>query len=134
MRRSNRYWAGLSTDLIIEQVLMRSVKTHGGLTRGKGFTETQRLVWVLSMPACANINNAMQSFTGVSYETSDQHKDLSKARQTRDVSDTLALVTYLNPSLHNIANGMTAHFGVYGRESSGGIHLQESWPSSDTCL
>ena len=35
VRRSNRYWAGLSTDLIIEQVLMRSVKTHGGLTRGK---------------------------------------------------------------------------------------------------
>ena len=30
VRRSNRYWAGLSPDLIIEQVLMRSVKTHGG--------------------------------------------------------------------------------------------------------
>ena len=52
VRRSNRYWAGLSTDLIIEQVLMRSVKTHGGLTRGKGFTETQRLVWVLSDKRC----------------------------------------------------------------------------------
>ena len=34
VRRSNRYWAGLSTDLIIEQVLMRSLKTSGGLTRG----------------------------------------------------------------------------------------------------
>lgn len=47
---------------------------------------------------------------------SDHRKDLSKARQTRDVSDTLALLTYLkerdpfteNPSLHNIANGMAA--------------------------
>ena len=29
----DRYWGGLFTDLIIEQVLMRSVKTHGGLTR-----------------------------------------------------------------------------------------------------
>ena len=29
VRRSERYWAGLSTDLINEQVLMRSVKTHG---------------------------------------------------------------------------------------------------------
>ena len=67
VRRSNRYWAGMSTDRIIEHVLMRSVKTHGGLTRGKGFTETQLLVWVLLMPACANINSAMQSFTGVSY-------------------------------------------------------------------
>lgn len=117
---SNRYWAGLSTDLIIEQVLMRSVKTHGGLTRGKGSTETQRLVWVLSMLACANINNAMQSFTGVSYDTSNPHKDLSKARQTKDGSDTFAHVTYLDekdlfnekPSLHNTANGITAQQGV----------------------
>jgi len=29
VRRSDRYWAGLSTDLLIEQVLMRSVKTTG---------------------------------------------------------------------------------------------------------
>lgn len=32
VRRSERYWAGLSTNLAIEQVLMRSVKTAGGLT------------------------------------------------------------------------------------------------------
>ena len=42
VRRSDRIWAGLSTDLIIEQVLMRSIKTHGGLTRGNGMTEKQR--------------------------------------------------------------------------------------------
>ena len=65
VRRSNRYWAGLSIDHIIEQVLMRSVKTHGGLTRGKGMTETQCLLWVLSMPACANINESMQKYTSI---------------------------------------------------------------------
>ena len=37
---TDRYWAGLSTDLTIEQVLMRSAKTHGGLTRGKEMLET----------------------------------------------------------------------------------------------
>ena len=70
VRRSDRFWAGLSTDLIIEQVLMRSINTHGGLTRGKGMTENQRLVWILYMPVCASINEAMQTFSGVSYETS----------------------------------------------------------------
>ena len=45
IRRSNRYWAELSTDLVIEQVLMRSIKTLGGLTRGRGMTEIQRLVY-----------------------------------------------------------------------------------------
>ncbi|KAG1678576.1 hypothetical protein GQR58_013380 [Nymphon striatum] len=43
VRRSDRYWAGLSTDLLIEQVLMRSVKTTGGLTRGRGMSEPQRI-------------------------------------------------------------------------------------------
>ena len=79
-------------------------------------TENQRLVWVLSMPVCVSINETMQKFIGVSYETSDQHKDVSAARQARDVSDTVDLIDYLNErdpfvqndSLFNIANGMTA--------------------------
>ena len=78
-------------------------------------TENQRLVWVLSMPVCASINETMQTFSGVSYQTSDQHKYVSAARQARDVSDTVDLVDYLNErgpfgqndSLFNIANGMT---------------------------
>ncbi len=48
IRRSNRLWAGLSSDLIIEQVLMRSLKTSGGLTRGRGMTEHQRLQGLLT--------------------------------------------------------------------------------------
>ncbi|KAJ8414824.1 hypothetical protein AAFF_G00023470 [Aldrovandia affinis] len=64
VRRSDRVWAGLSVDLVIEPVLMRSMKTSGGLTRGRGMTELQRLKWLLSMPACAEVNNAMQELTG----------------------------------------------------------------------
>ena len=40
VRRSSGYWAGLWTDLIIEQVMMRSIKNRGGLTRGRRVTET----------------------------------------------------------------------------------------------
>ena len=32
MRKSDRYWAGLSTDLVIEQDMMAAVKGKGGLT------------------------------------------------------------------------------------------------------
>ena len=32
IRMSDRYWAGLSSDLVTQQVLMQSVKTTGGLT------------------------------------------------------------------------------------------------------
>lgn len=75
IRRSDRYWAGLFPDLIIEQVLMRSVKATGGLTRGRGMNEIQRLVWLLSSPACAEINYAIQELTSISYTASEQHKD-----------------------------------------------------------
>ena len=34
VRRSDCHWAGLSSNLVIEQVLMRSMKTSGGLTMG----------------------------------------------------------------------------------------------------
>ena len=36
IRRSNDFWAGLSSDLVIEQTLMRSLKSSGGLTHGIG--------------------------------------------------------------------------------------------------
>ena len=39
IRRSNTFWGGLWSDLIIEQVLMRSMKSRGGLSRGRGMSE-----------------------------------------------------------------------------------------------
>ena len=37
IQRIDRLWLGLSPDLIIEQVLLRSLKTSGGLTGGGDF-------------------------------------------------------------------------------------------------
>ena len=39
---------------------MRSMKTSGGLTKGRGMTEKQLLTWLLAMPACAGVNREMQ--------------------------------------------------------------------------
>ena len=80
IRRIERYWAGLSADLVIEQVLMRSVKTNPGLTHGRGLNEIQRLIWLLSMPTCVEYNN-MSELTSVLYVTSDQHIDSSESRK-----------------------------------------------------
>ena len=40
VRHSDRYSAGLWSDLIIEQVLMSSLKSRGGPTTGRGSTES----------------------------------------------------------------------------------------------
>ena len=58
----------------------------------------------------------MSSSLSVDVCSSDQHKDVTKARQLRDVRDTLDLINFLrerdpfvqNNALINIANGMTA--------------------------
>ena len=97
--------------------MMRSLKSSVGLTRGRGMTEHQRLVWLLSMLACAEINQAMQELTEVNYNTGEQNKDTNEARQNRDWKDTLAVLHYLqdrNPlcndsSLPSIVTGVHAH-------------------------
>ena len=85
--RSDRFWTRLSPNLVSEQVLVRSMKTSGGLTRGRGMTKTQRLVWLMANPVCPEVNNAMQQLTGVPYHTSEQHKDLTTARQGKYMTD-----------------------------------------------
>ena len=44
LSRSDRFWVGLSSNLVLEQTLMRSVKTTGGPTRDRGITEMESLV------------------------------------------------------------------------------------------
>ena len=94
-RRNDRAWAGLSTDLMIEQVLMRSMKTSG-LTRDRGMTEQQILTWLLAMTACAEINQrvnrAMQELSGAKCSTNEQNKETGKYRQRRDMKDTHTLL------------------------------------------
>ena len=52
VRRMDRYWAGLSADLVIEQVLMRSLKTTGSLAGGRGMSEAQCSVCLFSRTIC----------------------------------------------------------------------------------
>ena len=80
-------------------------------------TEHQRPVWLLSMTACVEINQAMQELTEVNYNTGEQNKDMNEARQPRDWKDTPAVLHYLpdrNPfcndlSLRSIVTGVHVH-------------------------
>ena len=152
VRRSDRFLAGLSPDLGIEQVLMRSMKTSGGLTRGRGIAETQRLVWLMAHPVCSEVNNEMQQLTGVQYNTSEQHKDLTTASQGKDMTDSCQLLEFLesldsfsdNCSLRSLAAGINAGISVNvdtakdvgkkvnGAAESVATQLQEKRPSCHT--
>ncbi|GFR68162.1 hypothetical protein ElyMa_000269800 [Elysia marginata] len=95
IRRSDRFWAGLSPDLVIEQVLMRSFKSAGGLTSGRGFEVSSRTQWLLSMPACSEINCVMQELTDAQYGNIEQHKESTDIRQSRDNKDIEAILQFL---------------------------------------
>ena len=91
---------------------MGSLKTGGRLTRGRG------LIWLLSMPACAETNHIIRELTGVQFNSGEQNKDMSKTRQIRDMKDTVTILRLLaahnpfsldtNNNLTNIMNGVNA--------------------------
>ena len=117
VRRSDRFWAGLWTDLIIEQVLMRSLKNRGGLTRGRGVSESTRVLWTNSMHRCASVHNAMSVLTGLQHRTSLQHVELGQSRIKRDNDDLCKILDWLDlhdpfdtsqSSLRCLVTGLTA--------------------------
>ena len=115
-QRSDRYWAGLSVDLVIEQMLMRSVKSAGGLTRGRGMADSQQNQWLLSMPVCADLNNALLEVTELEYSTSEQHVEIGESRMARDDQDMHSILSFLivrspfaaDESLRNISTGVSS--------------------------
>jgi len=99
VRRSDRFWAGLWTDLIIEQVMMRAVKILRGLTRGIGVSENVRVMWINSMHWFASVHNAMCTLTELQHKTSEQHIELGVSRVKRDNDDLKKLQNWLQ--IHN---------------------------------
>ena len=85
--RSNRYWAGLWSDLVIEQTLMRSVKSRGGLTRSRGMKEGTRHLWAMSLNDAAAVHQAMNQPAGSTIKTTEQHVDLGHSGCIRDQED-----------------------------------------------
>ena len=53
VRRSERQRTGLWTDIVIEHVQIRSLKSGGGLTRGRGMPESVRQQLMYSTQASA---------------------------------------------------------------------------------
>ena len=117
IRRSKRYWSGLWSDLVIEQVMMKSLKSRGGLTTGRGMTESVRHQWVHSMHRCSSIHHAMTVLTNLATKSSEQHEELGNSRCKRDHDDVAKVVEWFNQhdpfdpcisGLRSLSTGITA--------------------------
>lgn len=87
IRRTNKFWSGIMSDMTIEQTLMRSMKTSGGLTKGRGITDNVLTRWTMSMVFLQNVFEQVENFCGVSSATTEQHINMRSSRVTRDNAD-----------------------------------------------
>lgn len=117
VRRSDRFWAGISTDMAIEQVYMRSVKSRGGLTHGRGLSDSVRLMWIQTMHSCAAVHSSLLTLTDMDGSRYNSHHELGATRIRRDCSDVLKVVHWFeehNPfaeddgKLRSLASGVAA--------------------------
>ncbi|CAG9761491.1 unnamed protein product [Ceutorhynchus assimilis] len=98
-RLPDKFWQGLWTDITIEQVLVRSMKSEGGLTRGRGLTEAVLGKWVLSMPESTRVCESLETFSKSRPCYSEQHVELRDSRGNRDYNDLQRLLSWLE--FHN---------------------------------
>lgn len=87
IRRSHKFWSGIWSDMTIEQVLMRSMKAEGGLSRGRGISDGTLARWIAAMPIAVDISHQIEEFCGVSFTSTDQHVDSTNSRRMRDNID-----------------------------------------------
>ena len=122
VRRSSRYWSGLWSDLVIEP-LMRSLKSSGGLTRGRGFEDNTRHLWVKSIGYTAAVHESMISLSGVNTGSSDQSKETGFARRICDFDDCNKIYIWFgtrnslnidDEDLHSLSTGVVA---VHGKDA-----------------
>ena len=95
IRRRDKFWAGLWTDLVIEQTMMRSIKSLGGLTKQRGMDESTRNIWMSTLHNCAAVEETMRQVTKTTRQNSEQHVELGQSRRMRDFEDLIKLYTWL---------------------------------------
>ena len=82
--------------MTIEQMLMRTMKTSGEQTRGRGFSRKSLAMWIGSMLSCIEVRQAIEQYCDVRTVTSEQHVVMRDSRQSRDADGDKKLVSWLN--------------------------------------
>lgn len=84
VRRTNKAWVGIWTDMTIEQMLMRTIPTGA---HGRSMTSSVMTRFLEGMPYVIENMNQLEDFVNIKWKSSDQHVDITPACQKRDISD-----------------------------------------------
>lgn len=67
--------------------MLISLKRNAGLTLGNGMTEERRALWIISTPITYQYNDIMQEFRGLTYTTSQCHRETTLSRMKQNYCD-----------------------------------------------
>lgn len=87
IRRSDKFWCGILSDMATEQILMRALKSRGGMMRGRGHLETKSFKWLDTRPFMISATEKVHRLCKVSFATSEHHVDARLTRISKDVAD-----------------------------------------------
>ena len=108
---------------------MRSIKSRGALTEGRGMTENVRHLWVLSMSYTASIHEAMIELSKTQVQSSEQHVELGTSRRRRDYRDCellLAWLTTKNPFVVPVVNLFSLSNGLVSTEGKDEVNCEKT--------
>ncbi|CAH0555189.1 unnamed protein product [Brassicogethes aeneus] len=98
IKRTEKFNSGTWTDMVIEQSLMKSMKSEGGLSRGRSTQESVLCKWVYAMYATNIICEEIEYFCNISLDSPEQHvHDQVNCHKAYDVGlDSMSKITGLN--------------------------------------
>ncbi|GBN69821.1 hypothetical protein AVEN_121510-1 [Araneus ventricosus] len=91
VRRSDKFSYRTSTDMIIEQSLMKSMQTDEGISLGRSAQESAISKWVHAMNT---VCEGLEDLVNVKMDTTDMHVDASDSRVKRDTKDIKKLLEW----------------------------------------
>lgn len=71
IRRSNKFWSGIMSDMT---TLMRSMKTSGGLTQGRGISDSVLAKWTLGSVFLYNVCEEVEKLCGIHSATVEYNR------------------------------------------------------------
>lgn len=93
--RSDNFFTGTWTDMMIEQTANRNIKGNDGFVY-RGLTDEVLITYVVTRLALSNICEELEKYCNAYIYTSEQHVDLREPRVKRNDSNTEKLYNWLN--------------------------------------
>jgi hypothetical protein len=85
-RLSGRVWAGLPTDLTIEQAMIRGIEERGGVTHGRGANKSVQAIGLATVHHTAAVKTSSSEFVNLEY-CHNEAQLLGRSRAKRDNAD-----------------------------------------------